>query len=88
MKSFNHKTLVDQLVHGNAQRVHEKSDTVTYVGFSRTKNASDTEAVWRIQRITESTINGTETLTKIEYAATGDFDQVWDDRETLTYGGS
>jgi hypothetical protein len=54
---------------------------VTYVG--QADPGSDTsDPVWRIKRITE-----TLTGASIDWAdGSGAFDQVWDDRLTLTYG--
>lgn len=53
---------------------------VTYVGESDPGSASSA-AVWRIKRVTD---DGTEFIT-VEWAGGGSFDQIWDDRASLTY---
>lgn len=62
------------------KRVDEASATVTYVG--QAQDGSDIgDPVWQIQRITSS--GG---ATEIEWAdGNNDFDNVWDDRSSLTY---
>lgn len=62
------------------KRVDEASATVTYVG--QAQDGSDiADPVWQIQRITSS--GG---ATEIEWAdGNNDFDNVWDDRSSLTY---
>lgn len=61
-------------------RIDEVSDVLMYVGKAIPGNETNT-AVWQIQKIT---VVGTETI--IEFAD-GDakFDNVWDDRGSLTY---
>lgn len=62
-------------------RVDEPSDDVTYVGKTIPGNAP-ADPLWQIQKIT---IVGTETI--IEFAdSDAKFDNVWDDRASLTYG--
>lgn len=61
-------------------RVDEPSSTVTYVGESHTGTAA-AAAGWRIKRMT---ISGT--TTNIEWADGDDnFDNIWDDRASLSY---
>ena len=62
------------------KRVDEASATVTYVG--QAQDGSDiADPAWQIQRITSS--GG---ATEIEWAdGNNDFDNVWDDRSSLTY---
>lgn len=62
------------------KRVDEASATVTYVG--QAQDGSDIgDPVWQIQRITSS--GG---ATEIEWGdGNNDFDNVWDDRSSLTY---
>jgi hypothetical protein len=62
-----------------ATRVDEASGTVTYVGQAPTGTATSA-ALWQIQKI--DTSSGTAVTW-----ADGDagFDNVWDDRATLTY---
>ena len=55
------------------------SSTVTYVGEAVAKSAA-ASAVWRIQKIDTSANPKT-----IKFASTGLFDQVWNDRASLTY---
>lgn len=59
----------------------EVSSTVTYIGYCKRLGIGTDKPEWFIIRIT---VIGT--LTKPEYAnGTNHFDQVWDDRATLTY---
>lgn len=58
--------------------VDESSSAITYVGKSLDNDATTSQPLWQIQRLL--TI-GTETTR--EFAGTGAFDQVWDDRATL-----
>lgn len=54
---------------------------IQYIGKT-VKGVSSSEALWQIQRIDESV----EGISTISYAAgSKQYDQVWDDRETLTY---
>ncbi len=64
--------------------IHEASSTVTYIGEAPLGSATSA-ATWRIKRLTTSVsvVNGSVTIT--EWAGTGIFDQVWNDRQTLTY---
>jgi len=60
--------------------IDEASATTTYIGEAVT-NAATSAAAWRIQRISVS-----GTITTIEWAGGGSrFDQVWDNRASLTY---
>lgn len=60
--------------------VDEASATVTYVGESTTGSATSA-SLWRIKRLTQA---GTVLLT--EWAGgTGSFNNVWDNRASLTY---
>jgi len=60
--------------------VDEASSAVTYVGESLT-GTSASSALWRIKRLTQS---GTVLL--VEWAdGDGLFDNIWDDRATLSY---
>lgn len=61
--------------------VDEPSATVTYIG--KVKQGGDTsEAIWQIKKISVS-----GNITSITYADSNDqYDNVWDDRGTLTYG--
>ncbi len=57
------------------------STTVTYIGQAAPGSTSD-QAVWRIQRV-----NIVGSSIEILYADSNDnFDNVWDDRGTLSYG--
>lgn len=63
-----------------AIRVDEATTTVTYVGKA-TIGVLTSAASWLIFRITTTT-----TLTTVEWAdADSNFDNVWDDRASLTY---
>jgi hypothetical protein len=59
--------------------VDEQSTALTYVGKAAQGSATSA-AVWQVFRVTVA-----GTITTIEYAGTGLFDQIWDDRATLTY---
>lgn len=62
-------------------RVDDASSTVTYVGEAQT-GSSESGAVWRIKRLTTA-----GTVLSIEWAdGNMQFDNVWSDRTTLTYG--
>lgn len=53
---------------------------ITYVGFAKT-GASTAAARWKIKKITE-----VGTITTIQYAdGNSKFDNIWDDRASLTY---
>jgi hypothetical protein len=61
--------------------IDEASATITYVGKALPGSATNT-AVWQIKRIS---ISGT--VTSVLWADdNNDFDNVWDDRTTITYG--
>ncbi len=62
-----------------AQVIDQASATVTYVGEAK-PGAALADAVWRIQRITTS-----GSLTRVEWAGTGDFGHPWDGRAGLAY---
>lgn len=65
---------------GGAQRIDNASDGNTYFGYAAPGSAVG-DAVWAIQRLR---VSGTETI--IEWAdGDQDYDNVWDDRTTLTY---
>lgn len=59
--------------------VDEASATVTYIGEAALGSGLGA-SVWRIKRLT---VSGTVTIA--EWAGTGVFDQVWNDRASLTY---
>lgn len=62
-------------------RLDEASASVTYVGKGAIGSA-DSAAVWQIQKITVS-----GTVTSITWAdSNANFDNVWADRASLTYG--
>ena len=64
-----------------ATKIDEASATVTYVGKALLGSASSA-AVWQIQKITVAS-----TVTSITWAdSDADFNNVWDDRASLTYG--
>ncbi len=60
------------------RRVDEQSSVLTYVGTAEENEVTADQPKWQIKRIL--TI-GTETITT--YLSKGEFDQVWDDRNTL-----
>lgn len=55
------------------------SGTVQYLGEAA-PNSLTSDPVWRVQRVTTSGAN-----TTIEFASGGQFNQVWDNRASLTY---
>jgi len=59
--------------------VDEQSSALTYVGKAAQGSATSA-AVWQIFRVTVA-----GTITTIEYAGTGLFDQIWDSRASLIY---
>jgi len=65
-----------------ATRVDDVGGTpdITYVGEADPGSATSS-AIWRVKRVTD---DGSELLT-IEWAGGGNFDQIWDDRASLTY---
>lgn len=63
-----------------AERVDFVGSTTIYKGWADV-GADESDAVWRIQKIT---LNGDDT-TKIWAEGSAAFNQVWDDRLTLTY---
>ena len=75
---LNLPTLVKILENANKLRVDKVDTTLTYFGQS-TFGAGTNEAKWFISRITK---NGT--LTSVDLASDA-FDQVWDDRLSLSY---
>lgn len=63
-----------------AVRIDGVGGGVTYIGKAAT-GASTASAVWQIQRLTES---GADTT--VQWAdGNGSFDNVWDNRASLTY---
>jgi len=75
---LNLPTLVKVLENANKLRVDKVSSTLTYYGQS-TYGAETDEAKWFISRISKS-----GTITSVDLAS-DTFDQIWDDRLTLTY---
>jgi hypothetical protein len=59
--------------------VDEQSSALTYVGKAAQGSATSA-AVWQVFRVTVA-----GTITTIEYAGTGLFDQIWDSRASLIY---
>ena len=55
------------------------SSSVQYLGEAA-PNSATSDRVWRIQRIT---VTGSNTV--IEFANGGEFNQIWDNRASLTY---
>jgi hypothetical protein len=53
---------------------------VTFMGETLEQSPATSAAIWRIKRI--STVAGTTT---IQYAGTGAFNQIWDDRASLSF---
>ncbi|WP_455363595.1 hypothetical protein [[Eubacterium] cellulosolvens] len=67
-----------------AVRFDEFSSTVLYYGESFA-GASDADPVWQIQRITFITPGSDDLI--VEFADSNNaYDNVWNDRTTLTYG--
>lgn len=65
---------------GKALRVDTASSTVTYVGEAATA-ITEAASFWKIKRLT--TVG---TVLKIEWAdGNEDYDNVWNDRTSLTY---
>jgi hypothetical protein len=66
-----------------SQQVDFVGDDLIYKAWAATGSAT-TANVWRIQRIT---FVGTDDDVVIEWAdGDGNFDNIWDDRASLTYG--
>jgi hypothetical protein len=65
-----------------AQRVDEASSTVFYKGWAN-PGASAAAAVWRLQRITLSTLDADATIEWAE--GNTNYDNVWNDRASLSY---
>lgn len=66
-----------------AQRVDKASTTVTYLGWAEPGTATSA-AEWRVKRITESSEGSGDYA--MEFAdGDSDFDNVWDDRASLSY---
>ena len=61
-------------------RVDSNNDSITYVGEAE-PNTNTSDASWRIQRIIEIS----ETDFDIQWSSGGDFDQIFDNRESLSY---
>ena len=60
-------------------RIDEATSTITYVGGA-VANASEAAAVWRIKKLTCGVVF------KMEWADSNtDFDNIWANRESLTY---
>lgn len=56
-------------------------DDVIYKGYAE-PNSATSDPVWKIQRIT---FFGIDEDIQVRFAGTGEFDQVWDNREALVY---
>ena len=68
-----------QLLKVYGTRIDEASSTVTYIGKATTGTATSV-SLWQVQKI------DTTTGTVITWAdGNGDFDNIWDNRATLTY---
>lgn len=64
-----------------AIRVDDASNTITYIGEAAIGSLASA-AVWRIKRTSSTT-----QLTTIEYAdSNSNFDNIWNNRASLTYG--
>lgn len=64
-----------------AKRIDEASATVTYVGYAAI-GSSNASAVWQIFKLSVS-----GAVTSVTWAdSNANFDNVWDDRASLTYG--
>ncbi len=61
-------------------RVDSNNSSITYVGEAE-PNTNTSDASWRIQRIIEIS----ETDFDIQWSSSGDFDQIFDNRESLSY---
>jgi hypothetical protein len=61
------------------QLIDEASSTITYI-CEAVPGTATSAAAWRVQRVSVS-----GTVTTIRYAGAGAFDQVADDRASLTY---
>ena len=73
--------LITSLNPTKALAVDEIDGTTTYIGMAKAGTGTD-EARWQIRRITK-----TGTVTLFEFADSNDrYDNVWDDRVSLTYG--
>lgn len=86
LKDRDNNSFVEVVGETVARQVHESdfalkrtevvNSTLTYIGENKDKDALTSDPTWRIKRIT--VIGGEEIE---EYAATGGFDQVWDNRD-------
>ena len=77
----------DNLIYGLGDhldsRIDYASSTISYFG-SASPGSATSSSKWQIRRQTKDSQGRT---TKIEFAAQkASFDQVWDNRATLTYG--
>lgn len=61
-------------------RVDSNNSSITYVGEAE-PNTNTSDASWRIQRIIEIS----ETDFDIQWSSSGEFDQIFDNRESLSY---
>lgn len=75
---LNLPTLVKIQENANKIRV-DKVDTATSYFGQATRGTAESSAGWYISRITKS-----GTITSVDLASDG-FDQIWDDRASLTY---
>lgn len=74
-------TVVGSNTSEKATRLDVVSSTVTYVGKAAIASATSS-AVWQVQRLT----SGTDGDLTIEWAdGNADFDNVWDNRASLSY---
>lgn len=61
--------------------IDEADPAITYIGYARVMGAATSAAIWRIKRIK---VSGTTTF--IGWADSDDnFDNIWDNRASLTY---
>lgn len=67
-------------------QIDEVSSTVTYIGFCMTNYTGTDRPLWAVFRIQSAAGSSPTGLTTIYGAqAPNTFDQVWDDRASLTY---
>lgn len=80
--STNDSTALQNLGGKFATRIDDVSTSgVTYIGKANV-GATNAQAVWQIQKVDET---GTPTTAVITWAGSANFNQVWNDRLTLTY---
>lgn len=68
----------------NLVRLDEVSGDLTYIGEAETPGTATSAASWRIVRLDESGTGGEELIKQYANGST-DFDQIWDDRASLSY---